>query len=219
MSLLPYIEIEPQSPANATVIWLHGLGADGHDFEPIVPELNLPNDMAVRFIFPHAPSIPVTINNGYVMPAWFDVLNMQIEREVDEIQLRQSSQAICALIEQEMSRGIDSQRIILAGFSQGGAVVFETALTYPKPLGGVLGMSTYFATENSIQPDSANQSIPIQIFHGSNDSVVPETLGQKSYDKFKSMGYPVSYMTYPIDHSVCLEEIDEISKWIQSLLR
>jgi len=219
MSLLPCIEIEPVLPANATVIWLHGLGADGHDFEPIVPELNLPADMSVRFIFPHAPSIPVSINNGYVMPAWFDVLSMQIEREVDESQLRQSSQSICAFIDREISRGIDSKRIILAGFSQGGAVVYETALSYPKPLAGVLGLSTYFATEYSIQPDEANSNIPIQIYHGDKDNVVPEALGQKSYDKFKLMGYPVNYVTYPIEHSVCLEEIDEISKWFQSILK
>jgi len=215
---LTSIEIEPNSPANATVIWLHGLGADGHDFEPIVPELNLPPEMAIRFIFPNAPSIPVTINNGYIMPAWYDVLEMSIEREVDEVQLKESAQSIAAFIDREISRGINSERIIIAGFSQGGAVAYQTALTYPKPLAGILGLSTYFATQDSIKVDQANQNIPIQIYHGSKDDVVPEVLGQQSYDKFQAMGLPVNYATYPIEHSVCLEEIDEISKWFQVIL-
>jgi len=219
MSLLPCIEVEPSSPANATVIWLHGLGADGHDFEPIVPELNLPADLPIRFIFPHAPSIPVTINNGYVMPAWYDVLEMSIEREVDEVQLKASASAITAFIDREISRGIDSRRIIIAGFSQGGAVAYQTALTYPKPLAGLLGLSTYFATKDTIAPSPENKAIPIQIYHGSKDNVVPEILGQQSYEKFQSMGYAVKYATYPIEHSVCLEEIDEISQWFQTILK
>jgi len=215
---LTSIEVEPNTPANASVIWLHGLGADGHDFEPIIPELNLPPEMAIRFIFPNAPSIPVTINNGYVMPAWYDVLAMSIEREVDEVQLKASATAISAFIDREISRGIKSERIILAGFSQGGAVAYQTALTYPKPLAGLLGLSTYFATKDSIVPAESNKNIPIQIYHGSEDDVVPEILGQQSYAKFQSMGYAVNYATFPIEHSVCLEEIDEISKWFQAIL-
>ncbi|MCW8930362.1 MAG: alpha/beta hydrolase [Gammaproteobacteria bacterium] len=215
---LTSIEIEPNSPANASIIWLHGLGADGHDFEAIVPELKLPDKMAIRFIFPNAPSIPVTINNGYVMPAWYDILEMSIEREVDEVQLMASAKSISELIDREISRGIKSERIILAGFSQGGAVAYQTALTYPKPLAGLLGLSTYFATKNSILLHKANKNIPVQIYHGTEDNVVPELLGRQSYDKFKSMGYTVNYATYAMDHSVCIEEIDDISKWFQTLL-
>ena len=142
MSILPHIEIEPPSTANATIIWLHGLGATGRDFEPVVPELNLPDNMAVRFIFPHAPEIPVTINGGYIMPAWYDILEMTLDRKVDEQQLRQSSAEVHAFIDREIERGIDSHRIIIAGFSQGGAVAFDAALTYPKPLAGLLALST-----------------------------------------------------------------------------
>lgn len=216
---LTCIEVEPNSPANATIIWLHGLGADGHDFEPIIAELNLPAEMAVRFIFPNAPSMPVTINNGYIMPAWYDILEMSIEREVDEVQLKESAKSINALIDREISRGIKSERIILAGFSQGGAVAYQAALTYPGPLAGLLGLSTYFATKNSIIPNEANINIPLQIYHGTEDNVVPETLGQQSYDQFLSMGYAVNYTTYAMEHSVCVEEIDDISKWFQAILR
>lgn len=216
---LTCIEVEPNSPANATIIWLHGLGADGHDFEPIIAELNLPAEMAVRFIFPNAPSMPVTINNGYIMPAWYDILEMSIEREVDEVQLKESAKSINALIDREISRGIKSERIILAGFSQGGAVAYQAALTYPEPLAGLLGLSTYFATKNSIIPHEANKKIPLQIYHGTEDNVVPETLGQQSYDQFLSMGYAVNYTTYAMEHSVCVEEIDDISKWFQAILR
>ena len=215
---LTCIEVEPNFPADATIVWLHGLGADGRDFEAIVPELNLPSEMAVRFIFPNAPSIPVTINNGYIMPAWYDILEMSIEREVDEVQLKESAKSISAFIDREISRGIKSERIILVGFSQGGAVAFQAALTYPKPLAGLLGLSTYFATKNSITPNEANKNLPVQIYHGTLDSVVPEVLGQQSYDLFQSMGYAVDYATYTMEHSVCLEEIDDISKWIQQIL-
>ena len=180
MKLLPAIEVEPKTNADASIIWLHGLGANGHDFEPIVPELQLPDDMAIRFIFPHAPEIPVTINGGYIMPAWYDILEMSIDRKVDEQQLRESATAVQALIDRELERGIDSNRIIIAGFSQGGAVGIHSALTYPKPLAGLLVLSSYFATVNSIEENPANQQLSIQIFHGTQDPVVPEVHGQNS---------------------------------------
>lgn len=218
MTLLPCIEIEPELPAKATVIWLHGLGANGHDFEPIVPELYLPKELAVRFVFPNAPEIPVTINGGYIMPAWYDILELEIDRTVDETQLCQSADAIHALINREIDRGIDSRHIIIAGFSQGGAVGFHAALTYPKPLAGLLALSTYFATAASIEVNPANQHLPIQIFHGTRDGVVPESFGQHSVKALAAMGFKPGYQTFPMEHAVCMEEIEAISTWLQGLL-
>lgn len=215
MPYLPAIEIEPAQPATAAVIWLHGLGADGNDFAPIVPELRLPESMAVRFIFPHAPSIPVTINNGWVMPAWYDILEMNLDRRIDETQLRSSAAEIRKLIEREIERGIDSRRILLAGFSQGGAVAYETALSFDKPLGGLLAMSTYYATADSISLDDANRSLPIMIQHGTHDPVVPESLGQKALQRLQADGYSADYQDYPMEHAVCPPQIDAIANWIQ----
>lgn len=218
MEYLPAVEMEPKQAAQATVIWLHGLGADGNDFAPIIPELNLPDDLAVRFIFPHAPKMPVTINNGYVMPAWYDIMEMSIERKVDVAQLEKSSQAIADLIDREIERGIPSEKIILAGFSQGGAVVYQCGLTYTKPLAGILALSTYFATAESIDTHEANNDIPVHIFHGTKDPVVPEILGQQARDVLKHMGYKCTYRTYPMEHSVVMEEITDLGKEIVALL-
>lgn len=215
---LPCVEIEPNQAASASVIWLHGLGANGHDFEAIVPELKLPAELPIRFIFPHAPEIPVTINGGYVMPAWYDILEMSIDRKVDEEQLRLSSSEVVKLIEREIQRGIPAERIIIAGFSQGGAVAYEAALSYEKPLAGLLCLSTYLATKDSLQRHAANQDIPVQIFHGSLDPVVPVSLGEDACEVLKTWGYAVEYGTYPIEHSVCLEEILDISAWLQKVL-
>ncbi|MEH6470721.1 MAG: carboxylesterase [Halopseudomonas sp.] len=218
MPYLPAIEIDPAQPATAAIIWLHGLGADGHDFAPIVPELRLPEQLAVRFIFPHAPSIPVTINNGMVMPAWYDILEMDIDRKVDEVQLRSSAAAVKLLIDREIERGIDSRRILIAGFSQGGAVNYQAALSYDKPLGGLLALSTYFATADSIEPHPANRQLPIQIYHGSLDPVVPETLGRSSFDTLTAMGYQPDYQTYSMEHAVCPAQISHIGQWISARL-
>lgn len=218
MNYLPCVEVESRTKADAAVIWLHGLGADGHDFEPIVPELRLPENAAIRFVFPHAPTMPVTINNGMVMPAWYDILDMSIEKKVDEKQLLNSAKAVADLIDREIERGISSSRIIIAGFSQGGAVGYQTALTCPHPLGGLIAMSTYLATAESIVPSQENKSLPIQIYHGTMDPVVPESLGKIAYEDLKDKGYRVDYQTYPMQHSVCAEEIMAISRWIQSIL-
>ncbi|PID42701.1 MAG: carboxylesterase [Proteobacteria bacterium] len=217
-TILPCIEIEPKVTADASVIWLHGLGADGHDFEPIVPELKLPEHAAIRFVLPHAPAIPVTINGGVIMPAWYDILSMSIDKKIDEKQLIESAQKVQALIKRERERGIRSERIIVVGFSQGGAVGYHAALTYPEKLGGLLGLSTYFATAQSIAPDPVNQHIPVQVYHGSYDPVVPESLGRKGYETLLSMGYQAEYFSYPMQHQVCLEQIEEISKWLQKQL-
>lgn len=218
VTYLPTIEIEPKTKADASVIWLHGLGASGHDFEPIVPELNLPDSAAIRFILPHAPSIPVTVNGGYIMPAWYDILEMDIDRTIDEAQLLQSAAEVHKLIQREQERGIASERIIIVGFSQGGAVGYHAAFTYPEKLGGLLGLSTYFATAQTIAPNPVNQNIPIKVYHGSLDPVVSESLGRKGYEDILALGYQAEYMTYPMEHQVCLEEIEDISRWLQEQL-
>ena len=218
MTFLPAIEQETRDNPDASVIWLHGLGADGHDFAPIVPELGLPKDLGVRFIFPHAPAIPVTVNNGYVMPAWFDILEMDIDRKVDTAQLLLSAAAINRLLGRELERGIDSRRIILVGFSQGGAVAYQVSLSHPQPLGGLIAMSTYFATSDTIQLSEANRALPIEIHHGSFDPVVPQALGIRAAEVLKDHGYTVAFRTYPMDHSVCPQQIADISAALQRFL-
>jgi len=214
--LLRCIEIEPATEATASVIWLHGLGASGHDFEPIVPELQLPADLAVRFVFPHAPQIPVTVNGGMVMPAWYDILAMDIDRTVDEAGVLASAGAVEALIEREISRGISSKRIIIAGFSQGGAVAYQAALRYPKPLAGLLTLSTYMAMP--VIPSDTNATLPVMICHGRMDPVVPEQLGQRAATILTEMGYSPQYKSYPMEHMVCLEQIRDIGQWLNERL-
>ncbi len=218
MSLLPCLEINPTSTATASVIWLHGLGADGNDFAPIVSELNLPEDLPIRFVFPHAPSIPVTINGGFVMPAWYDILEMNIDRKVDEAQLVASSDEIEKLIEREIERGVPSERIILIGFSQGGAVAYQTALSYKKPLAGLLALSTYFATSDSIELSDSNKNLPITIHHGVQDPVVPDQLGRKAHKQLENLGYQCSFQGYPMEHNVCMEQVGDIREVLIKLL-
>lgn len=200
------------------MIWLHGLGADGNDFVPIIPELNLPAHMAVRFIFPNAPSIPITINGGYVMPAWYDITAMDIDRTVDTAQLIASAEQIRLLIGRETDRGISSHRIVLAGFSQGGAVAYQTALTHMFPLAGLLCLSTYFATGDTLTPNVANRQIPIKICHGTRDPMVAVQLGKQACRQLTDMGYAVDYSEYPMEHAVCPAEIADISRWLQQVL-
>lgn len=218
MKLLPAIEIETKDNPDTSIIWLHGLGADGNDFAPIIPELRLPESMAVRFIFPHAPQIPVTVNEGYVMPAWYDILEMEIDRKVDTEGLLASANEINGFIENELERGIDSRRIIVIGFSQGGAVAYQVALSHAKPLGGLLAMSCYFATSASIQLNEANKDLSLEIHHGIYDPVVPESLGKNAAEQLKNHGYIVNFRSYPMEHGVCPQQIEDISKWLQQLL-
>lgn len=220
MDYLPAVEMlsSPDVTPDAAVIWLHGLGADGHDFAGIVPELRLPKSLGIRFVFPHAPSIPVTINNGYVMPAWYDILAMDIDRKVDTAQLTRSAEAVHALIEREIARGIDSRRIVLAGFSQGGAVILQAALTCDRALAGAMSLSSYFATEATIQPNPVNASLPVLVCHGSYDPVVNESLGIRAEAALRQMGHPTEYHRYPMEHSVCLEEVRDMSAWLQARL-
>jgi len=218
LATLSCIEINPQIPATATVILLHGLGADGNDFAPMVPELDLPDSMAVRFVFPNAPSIPVTINGGYVMPAWYDIAAVDIDRKIDHAQLIVSAERVRELIDREVERGIPSNRIVVAGFSQGGAVGYQAALTYMQPLAGLLCMSSYFATRETITVNSANRHIPILICHGSADPMVPERMGRQAQQHLLSMGYQAEFRSYPMDHAVCPQEIADISSWLQRIL-
>lgn len=218
MAYLPCVEIEPELPANSAIIWLHGLGADGNDFAPVAAQLVLPPKAAVRFVFPHAPAIPVTINSGYVMPAWYDIIEMNLDRKVDQKQLRASAAAIINLIEREVERGIDPKRILLAGFSQGGAVVYEAALSHAEPLGGLLVLSSYFATADTISFHPANQQLPIMIQHGNFDAVVPEALGQRAYRLLMDKGYNVAYQSYPMEHTLCAEQLIAINTWLVELL-
>ena len=218
MSLLPCVEVDPTGETDSAVIWLHGLGANGHDFEPIVPELRLPSSQNTRFVFPHAPSIPVTINNGHVMPAWYDILEMSIDRKIDTVQIEISTKAIHALIAREIEAGIPAERIVIAGFSQGGAVGYEAALSYPEQLGGLMTMSTYFATHETISLHPANADIPIFISHGTLDPIVPESLGQKAFELLLAKGYRPEYKTYSMEHSVHPNQIKAISEWLQKVL-
>jgi phospholipase/carboxylesterase len=218
-TLLPHLEVETNPKPDASIIWLHGLGADGHDFEPIIEQLNLPHGAAIRFIFPHAPSLAVTINNGMVMPAWYDILEMSIEREVDIVQLKQSVDAVIAFINNETQRGISSDRIIIAGFSQGGAVAFEAALSFPQKLAGLLALSTYFATKDTIEYHPKNQGLAIAIHHGENDSIVPIKLAEISSSLLLAKGYKVDLTRYPMEHSICREQISDISNWFSDVLQ
>ena len=205
-------------PIDRAVIWLHGLGASGHDFEPVVPQLGLSNDMAVRFIFPHAPQIPVTINGGMVIPAWYDILEMSLERKIDLVQIEQSTQQIHALIAREVERGVAPENIVIAGFSQGGAVAYHVALGYPQRLAGLMALSTYLATNDRLNYSAANEQLPIFIAHGTHDMVVPAILGEQAYKILSAKGYTVDYHTYPMAHQVCMPQIHAIGEWLNEVL-
>lgn len=204
----------------ASVIWLHGLGADGNDFKPIVPELGLSDHLSVRFIFPNAPIRPVTINMGYEMRSWYDIKSISEEREIDEQQLQASCDQLVELIEREISRGVPSDRIVVAGFSQGGAVALTTAPRYHQRLAGVMALSTYLPEPGWIENgrSETNASLPVFMGHGTQDPVVAYQLGISARRHLKEWGYPVDWHEYPMEHSVCLEEIEDISRWLIPLL-
>ncbi|MBE1275690.1 alpha/beta hydrolase [Enterovibrio baiacu] len=216
--MLTCVEVEPQVAATAAVIWLHGLGSNGHDFEAILPELRLPADAPVRFIFPHSPSMPVTVNGGMVMPAWYDILEMGAGRKLNTAQLRDSAAQVSELVEREIARGIPSERIILAGFSQGGAVAYQAALSFPKPLAGLLTLSTYFPTSDTIEYADANRTIPIEIMHGSYDPVVLPAMGEDARDDLIAAGFKPNWSTYPMEHQVCMPQIKDIAAWLSARL-
>jgi phospholipase/carboxylesterase len=214
------VVLSPQAPASAAVIWLHGLGADGFDFVPIVDELRLPASLPVRFIFPHATPRPVTINNGFVMRAWYDILGFGPERAEDEAGIRESDGIVKRYIEQQISGGIPASKIVIAGFSQGGAIAFQSGLRYPQRLAGIMALSTYLPLRGSVaaEASAANRDVPILMCHGVRDGVVPAQLGQASRDVLQGLGYQIDWRTYPMEHSVCMEEVMDISKWLQARL-
>lgn len=218
MPSLDSLIIETGSNPEASVIWLHGLGANGHDFEPVVPELAFAKKRAVRFIFPHAPDLPVTINGGMRMPAWYDILAMNIDRKLDEKQLRISAAAVAELIDQEREKGVASENILVGGFSQGGAVAYEAALSYPQPLAGLFALSTYYATADSVQRSEANRKLPVFVAHGSRDPMVPEALGQQAVKTLQEQGYEPEYHRYGMEHSLCLEEIRDMDAFCERCL-
>lgn len=219
--LLPAIEIETAPNPAFSVIWMHGLGADGSDFVPVVPELGLPDTLAVRFIFPHAPAIPVTCNGGYVMPAWYDIYSLDdAGRKADAAGISQSREAVRALIARENARGVTTDHIVLAGFSQGGAIAYTTALTHPEALAGVIALSTYIPSTDLIEADAtaANGATPVFAAHGTEDDIVPLALGTRARDYLAARGQPITWHTYRMPHSVCLEEIVDIGNWLRTHL-
>jgi len=218
--LLPVVEVETAAKPDAAVIWLHGLGADGHDFEALVPALSLQEGLAVRFVFPHAPQRPVTINGGMPMRAWYDILEMTLERKVDMANIQESAQQVEDLIQDQISKGISADRIILAGFSQGGVIAYQVGLHTPHVLGGVMALSTYLVNSDKVPQAEfcPNGKTSFLIHHGSQDPVVAPTLGAQAQANLTSKGYSVTYQTYDMPHAVCPEQVQDISAWLNAQL-
>ncbi len=220
-ALLDAIELEDGQNPRYAVIWMHGLGADGSDFVPVVPELGLPPLPGVRFIFPHAPEMPVTCNGGYVMRAWYDIISLEkTSRRIDEAGIVHSRTAIRRLIARENARGIPCERIFLAGFSQGGAIAYSTALTHPQRLAGIIALSTYLPSVDLVvrEMSDTNESIPVFAAHGSYDDVVSPELGLAARDFLIDRGFSVVWQDYPMPHSICLEEVVAIGEWLKARL-
>jgi phospholipase/carboxylesterase len=217
---LETIQIETGPNPTASVIWLHGLGASGDDFVPIVRELDLAGLQNIRFVFPHAPTMPVTINNGYVMRAWYDIIGADLSRREDEKGLRASQAMVEQLIAQEKARGIPAERIVLAGFSQGCAMTIQTGLRHPETLAGLLCLSGYVPLHTTIAEERhpSNQATPIFMAHGRGDQVIPIVRAEQSRDLLRSLGYEVEWHEYLMPHSVCQEEVDDISAWFRRVL-
>ena len=222
--LLENIEIETGRNPAASVIWMHGLGADGNDFVPIVRELDLTGLDPIRFIFPHAPMRPVTINNGYVMRAWYDVSYGDLEgrsKRADETGVRASQIEIARLADREVARGISTRRIVLAGFSQGGAIALQTGLRYPQPLAGIMALSTYLPCAESLSTEAvpANAKASVFMAHGTDDQVLPYAMGANSCQFLGKLGYDVEWHEYAMPHSVCVEEVRDIAAWLRKTLK
>jgi phospholipase/carboxylesterase len=210
----------PAGTPAASVIWLHGLGADGHDFVPIVPELRLPASPALRFVFPHAPLRPVTINNGMRMRAWYDIVSLSASGPPEEARIRASADALERWIAREVELGVPASRIIIAGFSQGGAIALHAALRHAERLSGILALSTYLPLHARLAAEAApaNRDVPILMCHGREDPVLPMALGTTSRDWLRGLGYTVKWKDYRMQHQVCMEEVADISLWLQGRL-
>ncbi|HCA77375.1 MAG TPA: carboxylesterase [Alteromonas sp.] len=219
-SALPYIETNPVSEIKATVIWLHGLGDSGHGFAPIVPELRLPDALGVRFVFPHAPERPVTINGGMRMRAWYDIKSMDFDKRADLTGVRESAEQVEQLIEAEISNGVPPEKIILAGFSQGGVIALHLGPRFSKSLGGIMGLSTYMCQPELLAGEAhpANQQTPVFMAHGEMDDVVPIAMGKAAYDTLTANQYNVSWQSYRMKHNLNMDEINAISQWLQARL-
>lgn len=215
--LLESVEIVTGREPRAAVIWMHGLGADGHDFEPVVPELGMPAVPGIRFVFPHAPVQPVTINGGAAMRAWYDVTG---DGRQDEAGIRASQARIEALIARERARGVAAGSIVLAGFSQGGAIALQTGLRHPERLAGILALSTYLPLPDTLEQEASpsNRDLPIFMAHGRGDPVIPISWAMRSRDKLVSLGFTVNWREYPMPHSVCAEEITHVGAWLRRIL-
>jgi phospholipase/carboxylesterase len=214
------VVLSPTGNADAAVVWLHGLGADGNDFVPIVPELRLPPSLRVRFIFPHAPLQPVTINGGYVMRSWYDIKGLSPDAPEDAAGIRRAATAVGAWFSQLAQDGIAARRIVIAGFSQGGAVALHTALRYPQRLAGVAALSTYLPLRSLVADEAAvcNRGLPILMCHGRDDDVLPYAFGKLSYDALHTLGYAAEWYEYPMRHEVCAAEVTRIGAWLSTAL-
>ena len=217
------VEVESGENPSGSVIWLHGLGADGHDFEPLVPELRLTDKVDLRFVFPHAPVRPVTINGGMSMRSWYDIFTLDRGGPQDETGIRESGKQLEMLIEREQSRGIPCERIVLAGFSQGGAIATYTALRHTERLGGLMALSTYlplqdkFAAEVAANESSQTRTLPVFMAHGSFDPMLPMALGEHSRDTLSAAGFDIDWHDYPMAHAVCAEEVVDIRNWLLAI--
>ncbi len=217
------VEVGGRAQPDGTVIWLHGLGADGHDFEPIVSELNLDNHADIRFVFPHAPVRPVTINGGIPMRAWYDVMSLDRTGPQDEAGIRDSAASLTQLIKRENDRGVDASRIVLAGFSQGGAIAMHTAMRFSHRLAGLMALSTWMPLESTISEEVVESSesqpreLPVLMAHGTFDPMLPLAAGQHARDIMQEAGFSVQWHEYPMAHAVCAEEISEIRKWLVNI--
>ena len=223
MDIAGTVEVGGEAQVDGTVIWLHGLGADGHDFEPIVPELNLAAHTDIRFVFPHAPVRPVTINGGVPMRAWYDVISLDKSGPQDEAGIRDSAASLLQLIERERERGVDASRIVLAGFSQGGAIAMHTAMRVPQRLAGLMALSTWMPLASTIgeevvdNSESQPRELPVLMVHGTFDPLLPLAAGQHAREIMQDAGFKVQWHEYPMAHAVCAEEISEIRKWLVNI--
>jgi phospholipase/carboxylesterase len=212
------VEVETGSEPSASIIWLHGLGADGHDFEPIVPELRLPDSLPLRFVFPHAPVRPVTLNGGMAMRAWYDIVTLDRGGPVDAAGISESSTLLEALIAREEQRGIDPDRIVLAGFSQGGAIVINTVLRSGRTYAGLMALSTWLALPDALNGSDVDTATPVFMAHGQFDPMVPMQFGRTAADRLAGAGFDVEWHDYPMAHAVCPQEIDDIRTWLLARL-